>query len=118
MARRERVICASAGLAEAGDGVRFEVTRYGVREPAFAIRFGGKVHAYLNRCAHVPVELDWNPGKFFDAEGLVLLCSTHGAMYDPETGACLGGPCSRGALPRLAVVERDGMVILEEEDDG
>ena len=26
----------------------------------------GVVRAYLNRCAHVPVELDWVEGEFFD----------------------------------------------------
>lgn len=118
MARAERVICTSADLVEAGDGVRFEVTRYGAVEPAFAIRFGGKVHAYLNRCAHVPVELDWIPGKFFDGEGMVLLCSTHGAMYDPATGGCLGGPCGRGALRPLTIEERDGKVMLKDGNDG
>jgi nitrite reductase/ring-hydroxylating ferredoxin subunit len=114
MAGRERVICASAALTEGGDGVRFEVVRYGERVGAFAVRFGGAVHAYLNRCAHVAVELDWQPGKFFDSTGLVLICSTHGAIYDPESGACLGGPCGRGGLEKLAIEERDGVVRLKE----
>ena len=31
---------------------------------AFALRFDGRVVAYLNRCAHVPTEMDWQPGQF------------------------------------------------------
>jgi nitrite reductase/ring-hydroxylating ferredoxin subunit len=117
MAGRERVvICASAALTDGGDGVRFEVRRNGEVRSAFAIRHDGQVRAYLNRCAHVGVELDWQPGRFFDAEGLVLLCSTHGAMYDPATGNCLGGPCRGGRLIPLAVAEIDGEVVLTEED--
>jgi nitrite reductase/ring-hydroxylating ferredoxin subunit len=108
------VICASAALAEGGDGVRFEVLRGGEAVGAFAIRHEGQVYAYLNRCAHIGVELDWQPGRFFDADGMVLLCSTHGALYDPRTGVCLGGPCRGGGLIPLAVAEIDGEVVLTE----
>jgi nitrite reductase/ring-hydroxylating ferredoxin subunit len=114
MAGRERVICASAALDEGGDGVRFEIERTGATASGFAIRFAGVVHAYLNRCAHVGVELDWEPGKFFDSERLLLICSSHGALYDPSTGACLGGPCGGGGLEKLAIEERDGEVLLKE----
>jgi nitrite reductase/ring-hydroxylating ferredoxin subunit len=114
MARRERVICDSAALAEGGDGVRFEVERAEGRAGAFVIRYEGVVHAYLNRCAHVGVELDWEPGKFFDSEGLVLICSSHGALYGAASGICLGGPCGGGGLVKIAVEERDGQVFLKE----
>ncbi len=113
MAGRTRVICASEALVEGGDGVRFEVERGGERMSAFAIRYEGVAHAYLNRCAHVGVELDWQPGKFFDSEGLVLICSSHGAYYGASTGTCLGGPCNGGGLEKLTVEERDGAVHLK-----
>jgi nitrite reductase/ring-hydroxylating ferredoxin subunit len=106
------VVCASAALVDSGEGVRFELDRGGQRHPAFAIRFGGRVRAYFNRCAHVGVELDWEPGRFFDADGMVLICSTHGALYDPESGECLGGPCRGGRLEPVAVEEIDGQVVL------
>ena len=48
---------------------------------AFAVRFRGRVRAFLNRCGHLPVELDWEEGRFFDASGLYLICATHGALY-------------------------------------
>ena len=64
MAERERLICASQALADSGRGVRFEVEYFGERAPAFAVRCAGEVHAYLNRCAHVAMELDWRKGYF------------------------------------------------------
>lgn len=118
MAAEERLICASGDLVDAGDGVRFEVLFGGAREPAFAVRFDARVYAYLNRCAHMRTELDWKAGKFFDAEGLLLICSTHGVAYAPDTGRCLGGPCFDGGLIRLAVEERDGKIYLREHDNG
>jgi nitrite reductase/ring-hydroxylating ferredoxin subunit len=105
-------ICGSSELSERGDGVRFEVDVGGRSEPAFAVRFGGEVRAYLNRCAHLSYELDFQPGKFFDGEGLSIICSAHGATFDPVTGRCIGGPCYRAALTRVSVEERDGAIYL------
>ena len=117
MAGGERlVVCASATLAEGGDGVRFEVRRGGETAPAFAVRYEGRVYAYVNRCAHVGVELDWQAGRFFDADGIVLICSTHGALYDPATGECRGGPCRGAGLEPVPVEEIDGLVVLSMRD--
>jgi nitrite reductase/ring-hydroxylating ferredoxin subunit len=117
LARGQRVvICPSAALVDRGEGVRFEVVQGGARHPAFAIRVDGRVHAYRNRCAHVAVELDWQPGRFFDADGIVLICSTHGALYDPATGACRGGPCRGAGLEPVPVEELDGRVVLSMKD--
>ena len=116
MAGGERlVVCASDALADGGDGVRFAVQRGRETAPAFAIRYEGRVYAYVNRCAHVGVELDWQAGRFFDSDGMVLLCSTHGALYDPTTGGCLGGPCRGGGLIPIPVEEIDGAVVLKEQ---
>ncbi len=107
-----QVICRSDELQERGLGVRFELPWYGVASPAFAVRYNGKVHAYLNRCAHVPVQLDWQHGEFFDHSRLYLICATHGALYAPDSGRCMGGRCSGKGLQPLGVVERDGLVYL------
>ena len=112
MAEDERLICPSGSLADRGKGVRFEVEYFGSSAPAFAVRCGGRVHAYLNRCSHVAMELDWQEGVFFDSTGLDLICSTHGATYDPASGRCLGGPCNRTPLVKLRVAERGGMVFF------
>lgn len=102
---------ACADLADGGVGLRFEVLEAGRRLGAFAVRHGGVVHAYLNRCAHVAMELDWQPGRFFDGDGALLMCSTHAALYDPASGSCAGGACrGRGGLVKLEVEERAGRV--------
>jgi len=104
-------ICASSALIEGGDGVRFSVIAGGVDQEAFAVRHRGAAVAYLNRCAHTGLELDWIPGRFLDAERRWLICAAHGALYEPATGACAGGPCAgRGALVPVPVVEIEGVV--------
>jgi nitrite reductase/ring-hydroxylating ferredoxin subunit len=117
MARRERLICASADLIERGRGVRFEVERQGRPVPAFAVRFEGEARAFLNRCGHLPQQLDWQEGEFFDDSRLYLICATHGALYHPGSGACVGGRCAgRGLIP-LPVVEHDGRVHVMEDHE-
>ena len=102
-------LCASTDLLNSGDAVPFDVVYAGQTCYAFAIRFVGTVHAYLNRCAHVPMEMDYQPNRFFDLTGQWLICATHGAMYDPRTGVCRAGPC-RSALVKIEVSEFDGVV--------
>jgi len=111
----QRLICTSEELAEGGCGVRFTVDRRGISQPAFVVRYRGRIHAYLNRCAHLPVEMDWQQGEFFDHSGLYLICATHGALYAPESGRCLGGRCNGKGLMPVTVTEQDGKIFLIEE---
>jgi nitrite reductase/ring-hydroxylating ferredoxin subunit len=112
-----RVICDSTALADGGKGVRFSVLRAGKPVPAFAVRYNGHVHAYLNQCAHIGVELDWIEGEFFDCSGLYLICATHGATYEPDTGHCIAGPCKGQRLTALDVAEDDGRVCLIQSEN-
>lgn len=102
-------LCNSSDLKDSGLGVSFDVVYAGQTCRAFAVRFQGRVHAYLNRCSHVAMELDWQPDRFFDETGRWLVCGSHGAMFEPSTGACRGGPC-RGGLIKIGLVEQDGVV--------
>ena len=114
MAEKICLIGDSSLLLESRTGIRFSVQHEGEEASAFAIRYNGQVHAYINRCAHIPVELDWMEGEFFDDSGVYLICSTHGALYAPENGVCLGGPCLGKKLVKLPVEERDGKIFLAE----
>jgi nitrite reductase/ring-hydroxylating ferredoxin subunit len=108
-------LCSSEQLKDSGAAVAFEVTYCGRPEAAFAVRFRGHVHAYLNRCSHVAMEMDYQPNDFFDSTGQWLMCSTHGAMYDPATGQCRMGPC-RGGLIKIEVTETNNQVHWHTSD--
>ncbi len=107
--QRQR-LCASSELGEKGRAIVFDVEHFRAPARAFALRFDGRVVAYLNRCVHVPTELDWQPGEFLDADRAFIICSIHGATYEPRDGRCVGGPCGRGRLTPLEVHEADGVV--------
>lgn len=103
-------LCRSAELEERGLAHVFDVQLWRQPARAFAMRFDGRVVAYINRCAHVPVEMDWQPGRFLDMDQRWIICSVHGATYDPADGRCVGGPCASGRLKPVATDERDGWV--------
>ena len=115
MADLERLIGDSAALAEGGQGVRFPLASEAGEEKGFAVRHRGAVCAFVNRCPHLGTELDWQPGEFFEASGLYLVCSTHGALFEPATGFCVAGPCRGASLERLQVREQGGQVFLLNE---
>lgn len=72
--------------------------------PVILVRGGGYVRAYLNSCPHAGVRLDWKPDDFRDYTGEFLLCSMHGALFEPATGHCIAGPCRGSRLVCLATV--------------
>ena len=109
-------ICDSSQIEEGGRGVRFPLTAAGEDAVGFVVRFEQEVRGYLNRCAHVPMEFDWNQGEFFESSGLYLMCATHGALYEPDTGKCAGGPCRGGSLKKIKVIEKEQKIFWQPDD--
>ncbi|MBX2849040.1 MAG: Rieske 2Fe-2S domain-containing protein [Acidiferrobacterales bacterium] len=112
------LIGSAQDLEEGGKGLLFEVRKKGEEEviPAFVIRFDYQFFAYLNRCGHIAVQLDYMPGEFFSDDGQTLVCATHGAEYAPDTGACLGGPCFGVGLDPIELEESEGQLYLNHSD--
>ena len=115
MAGDERLICASEALKEGGTGVRFRLATWNGEEKGFVVRHRGRACAYVNQCPHAGTELDWQPGEFFDIAGLYLVCATHGALFEPDSGVCVAGPCRGASLRRLEVREVHGEIVLVSE---
>jgi nitrite reductase/ring-hydroxylating ferredoxin subunit len=113
----------SAPAAEVppGAAAKFPVSWRGAKVEGFVVNFDGRYHAYVNRCAHAGTPLDWWPNEFFTDDGRLLICATHGALFEPDSGRCAGGPCGGSALWPLAVRVEDGQVIVsvrpEDADD-
>ncbi len=109
-------------IEEGGKGLRFSVKaldpRPGLEDeeiPAFVVKYDGQPRAFLNRCGHIAVQLDYSPGEFFSDDGQTLMCATHGAEYAPDTGACLGGPCYGIGLEPLNVSLVGDDIILNDD---
>ena len=116
-APQEHLLCGSADLPERGKAVVWDVMLWRQPARAFALRFDGRVVAYMNQCAHVPTEMDWQPGEFLDGDKRWIICSIHGATYEPANGACVAGPCRGARLMRVTVAEREGQVYWYPDRD-
>jgi nitrite reductase/ring-hydroxylating ferredoxin subunit len=87
-----RYIVCRTGDLKPGESRKFMLPIRGADEECFVINFGGEFHAYVNRCRHVPMAMDWVDNQFFAEEGRYLMCQTHNAYYDPASGECITGP--------------------------
>lgn len=115
MPENERVICYSHVVVEREQGLRFALPELGEHVTGFVVRYNGLAHAYVNQCAHLSVELDWNEGDFFDLTKNYVICATHGAQYQPETGYCVLGPCKGRSLQAIHVTERNDEILIHLE---
>ena len=107
-----QALCKSSQLLTGGEGLRFVVSAFQEKYPAFVVRHRAGISAFLNICAHMDLELDWTAGRFFDSEGHHIVCSTHGALYESVSGLCVKGPCRGARLRPVAVQESADQVFL------
>jgi nitrite reductase/ring-hydroxylating ferredoxin subunit len=102
----------SAARLGPGQSVTFVLQCGGRAVAGFLVNHGGEYHAYVNRCAHAGTPLDTWPNEFFSEDGRFLICSTHGAVYDPASGVCVEGPCPGAVLARLPVERRGDLLVI------
>lgn len=77
------------------------------------MRKGAQVFAYVNRCPHAGYPLNRSPDGFLSMNNQSIVCRSHGAMFDIESGMCVAGICSGQALQKLAIHVRDGVISLK-----
>lgn len=76
------------------------------------VRLNGTVHGYRNSCPHLRIPLNWQPNRFWNIEKTALICSLHGALFAPDSGECLEGPCVGRFLERVTIEEEDDALWL------
>ena len=112
----ERVVCRLSDL-DALSARSFTIGGGDWPLRGFVVRAGGGVHGYLNRCPHAGHPLDLLPQRFLTADGSLILCSSHGALFEKASGYCVAGPCAGQSLTRLALEVRSGFVVLADSVD-
>ena len=107
-----RYLVGRAADLKQGESMKFLMPVRGADEECFVINFRGRFHAYVNRCRHVPMAMDWVDNQFFAEEGRYLMCQTHNAYYEPSSGECIVGPpdaCGK-MLYRVPLKIEDGKI--------
>ena len=111
----ERVVCRLSELESGARGFTLGGGDWPLR--GFVVRSGDRVRGYLNRCPHAGHPLDLLPQRFLTADGSLILCSSHGALFEKATGYCVAGPCMGRALTPLALQVKCGLVLLDDSVD-
>jgi nitrite reductase/ring-hydroxylating ferredoxin subunit len=107
---REVTVGAVSEIAP-GQTRKFLLPTGGEPVEAFVVNFRGALHAWVNRCRHVPLTMDWVENHFLDEAGEHIVCATHGGLYRPDTGECVAGPPFGKVLIRVPLrVEGDQLI--------
>jgi nitrite reductase/ring-hydroxylating ferredoxin subunit len=78
----------------------------------FVVRQGQNVYAYQNICMHAGHPLNYKPDSFLTRDGTRIICASHGALYEIDSGVCVAGPCPGKKLRAIAVEIRDGRIFV------
>lgn len=81
----------------------------------FAVKKDEQIFLYWNRCPHLGTPLEWEEDRFLDADGALIQCSTHGALFQIEDGHCLVGPCQGKSLQPVPFTIDNGLVMVEDK---
>ncbi len=111
-----RIICPLQELADPGSRA-FTIGSGEWPLKGFVVRQGDRLYAYVNRCPHAGHPLNWRPDAFLAPGNKLLVCASHGALFDVANGNCVAGPCVGASLTPLALEVRDGYVMLAENAD-
>ena len=91
---------------------KFQLTCGGKHIDGFVVNFHEKFYAYVNACCHIPMRMDWYENQFFTRDKRYIICPTHGAAYEPNTGLCIDGPCPGEYLQSIPVAVKHGQIIV------
>lgn len=111
MTGRRLVVCKFEDLAPV-DARGFCIDSEDAQHTGFIVRQRNAVFAYRNVCPHAGNPLHWKPHAFLTKDRSLIMCSVHGAIFDIESGRCVGGPCRDRALTPLLVAVEAGDVIV------
>jgi len=78
----------------------------------FVVRQVNNVYAYQNFCVHVGHPLNWMPDGFLTKDDTAIICASHGAQYEIDTGLCFRGPCVGKSLRVVDLEVRDGVIYV------
>jgi len=112
----ERVVCRESEL-ERGGVRAFTIGGGDWPLKGFVVRAGAHLRGYVNRCPHAGHPLNLLPDRFLTPDGSLLLCSSHGALFEKLTGYCVAGPCAGRSLTPVALTVRSGFVLIADEVD-
>lgn len=109
---QDGTVVARVGELAAGETKKFILLVQGKELECFLVNYEGRLYAYVNRCRHVPMTMDWVENQFLTEDSRYIMCATHGACYEPDTGECIFGPPCGQFLEQVPLTTDGDQVIV------
>ena len=104
-------LVARVGELKHGTTKKFHLKSQGNTIEGLLVYYEGDLYAYVNRCRHISLSMDWVDNHFFTEDGRYLICANHGATYEPATGECVWGPCFGAFLQGVPLEVTQGRIF-------
>jgi len=112
----ERVICRLDDIEVSGArGFTIGTGDWPLR--GFVVRVNSEVRGFINHCPHAGHPLNMRPHRFLTADSALIVCSSHGALFEKATGLCIAGPCAGHYLRAVPLKVDSGFVMLADSVD-
>lgn len=112
MTQRYWSVCRREEVSDPGCR-EFELQAGGATYNGFVVHWQGQWYAYKNSCPHTGASLNWSPDQFFDGGQEYIQCGLHGALFRPQDGLCIYGPCLGQALTRISVAQHADDIVID-----
>ena len=111
MSEVARVVARLADLADPG-AREFFVGEGDWPFRGFLVQVDGHLRAYANVCPHKQHPLNLDDDEFLVPGAKLLRCASHQALFEPESGLCVFGPCAGRSLTALECWVEAGEVLV------
>lgn len=100
-------------LAEVSDGGarNYVLQMRAGRFHGFVVRRDDTVRGYVDRCPHMGLPLAQTLDDYLTADGTLIVCAWHSALFEIDSGLCVGGPCVGQALTPWPIAVVEGVLI-------
>ncbi len=105
-------LCTTADIPDPGSKA-FEISHHGKNLAIFVVHNDGAFHAFINRCPHTGVNLEWQEDQFLDRDNAFIQCTGHDALFEINSGHCVYGPCTGDSLTLVQLNIIDNHLVAD-----
>jgi nitrite reductase/ring-hydroxylating ferredoxin subunit len=106
------ILCKTSDIEDPGSK-SFELKIKRKTQAIFVVHKDTEFFAYINKCPHTGSPLEWQEDQFLDLDKALIMCSSHGALFQIDSGECIAGPCTGDGLEPLPISIVDNVIQLD-----
>lgn len=107
------MICKLAKIKDISEGQWYEFNLQ-TEGGLFSLMLKQKGKTYIgfkNNCPHQGRRMNYSLGKFLTTQEGNIVCPAHGAVFNPDDGLCINGPCLGQSLEPVQIQLNDESIF-------